>query len=335
LISQGEGLGFGLDYGFGIGAAVAGAVALGYLARWAGRRFGALDRPGHLKEHPEPVPLLGGVAVGGAIVLGMLATSDWPAAAVSAAILGAFLLGLADDLAVLSPWLRLAVQAGLGILLGAGLRAGGVPGGTAAEWAGAALLLVVGVNSVNMVDGLDGLAPGLTIMSALGIAVVASRGDHSYGFPLILTGAAFGFLWHNAPRAALFLGDNGSCLIGAALAACVLSAGTTGQTLAGAVTCLGLFLLDLALSVLRRIALRTPLTRGDRSHLYDQLIARGMSPAGCLLLCLAVQTVFAAAGITISSMATAQGALLEAAAVWIVALVFLVAAGFVRRPAAA
>jgi UDP-GlcNAc:undecaprenyl-phosphate GlcNAc-1-phosphate transferase len=319
-----------------VAVALAVALALGFVVRALGPRVGALDHPdAGLKPHQRAVSYLGGLAVAGGLAAG-IATRSWPlGAGATVALFGPVALGLADDALRVPPVVRLAVQVALGVVL---LWVGWGTGGPGDVWVALPYLIfyVAALNAVNMVDGMDGLAGSLGVLSAVGIAVVAmtERHQHPALVPVCLAAAAVGFLVHNLPPARLFLGDNGAYLVGAGLAIAAFQAGNDAATLAGATGCLGVFLLDLVLSILRRVSGRVPMHRGDRSHLYDQLRARGRSAWGTLGVCAAVQATFVAAGVVAAQLSNAGAVALEGA-VWAAALAGLFAFGFVtaRSPA--
>lgn len=309
------------------------AAALGYAARWAGPRLGALDRPdpdGTLKPHGRPVPYLGGIAVAGGTAAG-LAVEGWILPGlVAAGLFGALAVGLVDDALELPALARLGGQVGLGIAVAAGgLLATALPGQPLA-WIGTVLLFAAAVNAVNMVDGMDGLAGGLAALSGAGIALVAVVTGRQEAFALAVAAAALGFLVHNLPPARLFLGDNGAYFLGAALAVATLAAGRTIPALAGRASCLGLFLLDLVLTVLRRGLGRKAILPGDRGHFYDQLLARGFSVPACLGVCYVVHASLAAVGVGAAAMSPG-GALALTGATWAVALAALFRFGFVSH----
>jgi len=316
-------------------AALGVAFALGFVVRAVGPRVGALDHPdAELKPHGRPVSYLGGLAVAGGLAAG-LGARGWPlTAGVDVALFGAVGLGLADDALRVPPAVRLAVQVVLGVVLVWSGWGTGAPGPALAV--PYLVFYVAALNAVNMVDGMDGLAGSLGVVAAAGIAAVALTEPHHHPavVAVCLAGAVAGFLFHNLPPARLFLGDNGAYLLGAGLAVAAFQAGHDVPTLAGATGCLGVFLLDLVLSILRRATGRVPMHRGDRSHLYDQLRARGRSVWATLAICIAVQVGFVAAGFGASHLSNAGAIALEAV-VWAVAIVALFAFGFVtsRSPA--
>ena len=303
------------------------AVGFGVAAREAGPRIGAMDRPsGPLKQHTEPVSYLGGLAVALAIAVGMIACG-WPLR--TASVLGlaaALVLGLVDDAIELRPVFRLSLQVILAVaIVAGGVRADGLPDVLA--WIVAVALFVAAMNGVNLVDGMDGLAAGAVVFSAVGLAAISHAHGGGTGLALVTGGAAAGFLLHNLPPARLFLGDGGAYFLGAVTAVLVLHAGDAGRTLPGALTCLGLFALDPALAILRRRVRGARLTEGDRGHLYDQLNARGLGPVACLALSWAIHAGFVVAGVASSSLHVV-GALVLCLASWVVAGVLLLALGF-------
>ncbi|HXJ64684.1 MAG TPA: MraY family glycosyltransferase [Actinomycetota bacterium] len=312
------------------------AAVLGFVVRAVGPRVGALDHPdAELKPHERAVSYLGGLAVAGGVAAG-IATHGWPLPlGASVALGGAVALGLADDALRVPPVVRLIVQVGLGAALVLWGWSPDTPDGflMAVPYV---VFFVAALNAVNMVDGMDGLAGTLAVLSAAGIAAVGETATHHRPAMLAvcLAAAAGGFLVHNLPPARLFLGDNGAYLVGAALAVAAFQVGNSVAALAGATGCLGVFLLDLVLSILRRLTGRVPMHRGDRSHLYDQLRARGRSVWGTLAVCAGAQVAFVAAGVIAANLPKV-GAVVVEGAVWAAAVGALFAFGFVtaRTPA--
>ncbi len=319
----------------GAGAAAAAGLAAatvgGFAARAASPRLGAMDQPeGALKPHERAVGFLGGFAVALGLATGF-ALRGWPVPwGVSAALGGALLIGLADDYLDVAPLVRLTLQLVIGLLLAAGgVTASAVPG-QAAAWIVGAVLFAAAANAVNMVDGIDGLAGGTAALSALGLALIAARAGHDGPavIALVTAAAAAGFLAHNLSPARLFLGDNGAYLLAAALAVVVLAEGRTWASLLGAGTCFGIFGVDLLLSVLRRAVGRSKLTSGDRLHLYDQMLARGLTPGRTLLVCWTLHLAIIVAGMQAARLTTAA-AVASVAGVWLVVVVWLAWSGFV------
>jgi UDP-GlcNAc:undecaprenyl-phosphate GlcNAc-1-phosphate transferase len=180
--------------------------------------------------------------------------------------------GLLDDLRALGPLTRLVLQASAGAALvatGAELRPLGVFGG-----AGLALVTVAAANAVNMMDGQDGLGPGLVAIAGMGLAVLMLGGPGAAP-PLAAAGAASAFLLWNHPPARAFLGDGGAYALGVLLAAGTAEASAAGWPgLLAAGACLGVFAYELLSTVVRRLARRTSTLAGDRDHAYDRMAAR-------------------------------------------------------------
>lgn len=262
-----------------VGAGVAALIMP--LAAAAARGTGVVDRPGALKVHERPVPYLGGV--------GVLAAVAGPVAVGRPSLmlpLGfAALLGLADDVADLSPALRLGVEAGVGLTVAAVVPTG------LGLWAAAATVLgtVALINAVNLVDGLDGLAAGTAGGGLAGLAFLLDGGPRTLA--LAAAGACLGFLLHNRPPARIYLGDCGSYLLGTTLAILVAAAWREGRPAAvgiGALAAVAVPGVELSTTFLRRARAHESVFAGDRSHAYDRLRSLGW-PVGRIAL------VFAAA----------------------------------------
>ena len=255
---------------WGLVVAVCCAPAIAVFAR----RFGIVDRPGNLKIHERPIPLLGGVAVGIAWIAAAAIAGAHVPGGVVAAVGVSFAVGLLDDLRTLPPLVRIAGQTGAGaVLVATGFRIG--PLGFLAIPV-TILATIASCNGVNLVDGLDGLAAGCAALSAAGIAAIAVGSGLSGAPALALVGAASGFLVWNVRPARMFLGDAGAYMIGTALIALVaMAAHAIGfRALAGAACCFGVFIVEPVEAMVRRIARGQPVTSGDRDHMYDRLARR-------------------------------------------------------------
>src|SRR5690606_24402123 len=234
------------------------------------------------------------------------------------------LIGALDDRFDLDAWTKLAGQvtcAGLLVLFGVQWNTFWVPwGGTADDFGSylildenqgsllVVLLVVTMVNAMNFVDGLDGLAAGLGMITAaaicvfsLGLLAQPESNIDSYPPALIaatLAGACLGFLPHNFQPARLFMGDSGSMLIGLMLAAASTSAsgrlspeqynGTDVIALLSPVivvlAVLFIPLLDLGMAVIRRTPQGLSPMHADKMHLHHRLLQLGHSQRRAVLL---------------------------------------------------
>jgi UDP-GlcNAc:undecaprenyl-phosphate GlcNAc-1-phosphate transferase len=276
-------------------AAFAVVLAVTPIAAAVGARAGLVDAPGPLKVHDRPVAFLGGAAV-------FAGVAPFVAAADAALLLPlglAFALGLADDVAGIPPVPRLACEAGIAAVAAAVLGVHG-PVGVLATAATVVLLL----NAVNLLDGLDGLAAGVALAGAAGFAIVLGGDDRVPA--AALAGGLAGFAVWNRPPARIFLGDSGSYLVGAALA--MLLATTFTQEPApvatGALLFVAVPVADTTIAVVRRARARRPLLAGDRGHVYDQLVDRGIAPARVVALTCGAQALLTAAGLVAGTWST-------------------------------
>ena len=194
-------------------------------------------------------------------------------------------LGLADDRLGLDPKVRLAVEAIAGTILAIGLY--GDAGVAVAVLA--AVLVVVAVNAVNLFDGLDGLAGSTALLSAAGAAVFAVNRSVGAVPALIVVAALAGFLVFNWHPAKLFLGDNGAYFVGLTLVALYAFPSDGIPDIIVGSGLLGLFLVDLVSTVLRRRIAGTPMFLGDRSHIYDRIHAQDRSVPAVVTIVAALQ----------------------------------------------
>lgn len=252
--------------------------------------LGFVDQPGPLKVHRRPVPYFGGVAVLVAVAVPVLGAR--PSYLVPIAL--ACALGLADDRADLPPLLRLAAEGAIGV--GAAWVA--APHDVGHVALGVVVVLVL-INAVNLLDGLDGLAATVVGLSAAGFYVVLS--GSSATLALALAGALAGFVVWNAPPARVYLGDAGSYLLGTVLAMLFLAtAQREAAVVSGAFLFLGVPVADTVVAIVRRFRARQPLLRGDRGHVYDQLVDRGWPARGAVAACVVAQGALTGGGIAIA-----------------------------------
>jgi UDP-GlcNAc:undecaprenyl-phosphate/decaprenyl-phosphate GlcNAc-1-phosphate transferase len=305
---------------------------------------GAIDKPDERKIHIRPIPRLGGVAVFAAFMLALILqvvvhssvysswVTDRQGLSFLAALTFVFLLGIWDDIKTLKPLEKFLVQMVLSSLLYvAGFRVSHIPNTLISEFTqvGAIDFLlttfwIVGVtNAINLIDGLDGLASGVSTIAAMSIFAVAllNQDFATATVALVLAGSLVGFLRYNFYPAKIFLGDSGSLFVGFALAVLSLQTARQGfsdHVLVIPMLVLGLPIIDTLLAMVRRF-LRSflPKQQGsgslittlksvflpDRSHVHHRLIARGLSHMRAVLVLYLVSFVlgFGAIAIRVSS----------------------------------
>jgi UDP-GlcNAc:undecaprenyl-phosphate GlcNAc-1-phosphate transferase len=182
------------------------------------------------------------------------------------------------------------------------------------------VLWIVGItNAVNLIDGLDGLASGIALITTLAMGVIAFAGGKlgMTAASVALAGSLIGFLRYNFNPARIFLGDSGSLFLGFVLAVTSVRGSQKGPTVVAIVVpllVLGLPLLDTTLAVARRVyrlgnrgrrselgVTRYMVTNihhvflPDRGHIHHQLLDMGLSHRGAVLALYGVGSLFALA----------------------------------------
>ena len=279
-----------------------------YALRW---KLG--DKPNGRRIHTNMIPHLGGIALVlgtffGVTVAGVGST-DWSLMfqRMLPAVVLIVALGLIDDMKSLRASQKLFVQvmcAGI-LALSGFLLYTGVSGVDTTNMALVILscMFFIGMSSaVNLVDGHDGLAAGVSLISAVAFAVIASLlgSQVLVLLSLALAGACAGFLIFNFPPGRIFMGDTGSMFLGVMLAmvACSVTAlRPTVDTFVGICFILGVPILDVLLAVARRVVLRSSVFAADSLHMHHVLSHQGFSPRQVLLVIYTMQAVFAAVGV--------------------------------------
>ena len=276
----------GVTVAFGV------ALVVTVLVWRIGPRIGYLDRPdtGDLKAHTMPAVPLGGVAVFAGAHLGMAvegAANGW--LFVSSALLLA--LGLVDDRRGLPPVWRLVAE-----VCAAGLLAVGAFGGRGLlAMIVIGLLAVTAVNAVNLFDGLDGLAGTSALVTCIGVVALSVVRGTDAGSAAVLAASLAAFLLLNWHPARVFLGDSGAYVVGITLAFAVARVSDQVGELLVATGLLGVFLIDVAATVVRRLRAGVQVFSGDRNHTYDRLVAGGSGVRSVALGAGALQAVLALA----------------------------------------
>lgn len=287
------------------------AFAASVLATWGSihlaRRLGVFDIPDERKIHPKPVPYLGGVGIFIAIVVAIAALPFLHpllfeevrlirAILLTAALVVAF--GIFDDIRGSGALPKLILQATAGLIMyQAGVRIESISlpvGGAAVDLAMLSPILsilwfVLLMNAVNLIDGLDGLAAGISLIGALFIVAFGlAFGDGlSMYLALIVAGACLGFLLFNFYPARIFMGDSGSLLLGFLLAVMTMMSRTKSPTLIVMLVpfiALGIPVFDSAYAFFRRLFTGAHPFRADKRHLHHRLMGLGLSHKRVVLL---------------------------------------------------
>jgi UDP-GlcNAc:undecaprenyl-phosphate GlcNAc-1-phosphate transferase len=259
---------------------------------------GVPDRPDARKAHSQVTPKSGGVGIVAAFLLGVLLlyrygqvsrlAEGYFIGVIAAAILMAA-ISLIDDLLDISYVIKLATQliaAAAAVASGLWLHVLALPyyGTIDIGWLGVPLtmfFLLFVTNAMNFIDGLNGLASGVTFLACLFLAAIAGvyGGFFVYTAALLLAGGVLGFVPFNFPRGKIFMGDVGSQFCGFMLALFGIAAARfEGAPLSFLLVPLLLsgVLYDVTFTLIRRILARENIARAHNGHLYQVVRRAGM-----------------------------------------------------------
>lgn len=267
-------------------------IALTPVVRAFADSRGIVDIPRERRIHTRPVPLLGGVAIFASFITAVLLTAKLSGHSVGLMVGGAVIVvvGVIDDITELRPVVKLAGQVmAAWVLVSFGVKIEFVTnpfGGMLYLGRLAMPITIVWIvaltNVVNFIDGLDGLAAGVSAIAGLAMGYVAlTKGQSQVGLlAFALAGSAFGFLRYNFNPARIFMGDAGAMFLGFSLAGISAMGALKGPAtiaLTVPVVILGVPIFDTAFAIVRRMRKGIPVSAGDREHLHHRLIAMGLS----------------------------------------------------------
>lgn len=286
------------------------------VATWAANR-GICDYPSSRRVHQSCTPRAGGISLfiaffSAYLIAFVFLSGHGPGAILLREqlffILGAcciFGLGLWDDIRNLSPRVKLVGQIGVGLLVwfgGIGVELLSVTlykGVELPSWLSLLITVfwvVLLVNAINLIDGLDGLAAGICLFVSITLlSLCFSSGNLVLiiGF-CALGGSCFGFLRYNFNPASVFMGDSGSYLLGYLLAVLTIQGAMKSQATVALlipIIALGVPLLDTLLAPIRRFILGQKMFRPDQKHFHHILLTLGYSPRKVVVIIYGV-TVF-------------------------------------------
>ncbi len=283
------------------------------IAEKIAHKVGAIDVPkDNRRVHKKPIPRLGGLAIYFSTMFSFIIFSFFEGFILDKSIIsimaGATIIvitGIIDDIKPISAKIKLVAQ----ILAAIVLIAGGVKIDFLSnpfvrgyslihlEYLAipATIFWVVGItNTLNLIDGLDGLAAGVGGIASISLLFVASQFiDLAPLYSIImimsaiLAGASFGFLPHNFNPARIFMGDTGSLFLGYMLAVISIKGvmkSFTAVSVVLPVVILGLPIFDTSFAILRRFINKRPIMKPDKGHLHHRLLARGLTQKQTVLI---------------------------------------------------
>jgi UDP-GlcNAc:undecaprenyl-phosphate/decaprenyl-phosphate GlcNAc-1-phosphate transferase len=273
------------------------------LARRIGPR--AIDHPNERSLHEVPTPKLGGIAVLIAVLIAGSIFLPWnqDTRAILAGAIVITAVGVVDDLVDLNPAVKLLGQTAAAVIpVASGVTVDSFtlpflgridpasvqlvdPPGIGAIDLGQVLTvfgIVAVANVINLIDGVDGLAAGVCLISASSLAVIALSLDRNEAGVLAATtaGASLGFLRHGFPPASSFMGDTGSNLLGYLMAVITVQGALKTNAVVALffpLAVLAVPILDTGFVVAKRLKYGRPIYRADTEHFHHRMARIGFS----------------------------------------------------------
>jgi UDP-GlcNAc:undecaprenyl-phosphate GlcNAc-1-phosphate transferase len=334
------------------------SILLTPMVRSAARRLGAIDPPDERKVHSSPTPRLGGIAIFISFHLGLLLSYSFDFLSfppnfltrihfewLFVASLLVFGVGLMDDVRKIPPSVKFSFQVMAGLIVAvASYRIESISWPLGTIHLGIlsipiTVLWIVGItNAINLLDGLDGLAAGTSLIVCFTMFGISLH-NQNIGIALVsllLAGSILGYLKYNFHPASIFLGDSGSYFLGFILSILSLSSGLKGTTTFAIlipIMTLGLPIMDTLLSMLRRVLKSLhiftidnqknilkffyingkSIVTADRDHIHHRLLKMGLTHRNAVFFLYGITLLLGAATFSSVYLRDANQALIVAA----------------------
>lgn len=302
-------------------------------------KMGAIDIPADKRRlHKIPTPRIGGLAIFIAFVITTLIFCPYDATLTAIWVGGTMMiiLGLLDDVLRLSPWVKLCAQISAALIataLGVRIEHINLVGKYfgLGRWAiPVTLIWIVGLtNAVNFIDGLDGLACGVSTISSVSLLFVTLlMGEPSFVLvTVILAASCLGFLPFNSNPAKIFMGDTGALFLGFTLAVISVSGVFKTHVILSfmiPIAIFGLPIFDTLYAIFRRIVRGKSPLKPDRGHLHHRLIDMGFGQRQSVRILYAVCGILGISGIMLTQAHLYKSSLMILTALIIFAIYFLI-----------
>ncbi len=317
-------------------------------------RFKLLDVPiDGRRVHKNAMPRLGGVAIYASLILALSTlplfsnlltaslrshVSELLIALVPASLV--LLLGVYDDLRganAVVKFLGLGSMAALFYFMGGRIEVLAIPFVGAIHFPPVigffiTVFWLVGIsNAFNLIDGMDGLAPGAALFASIVILIVSLTGENPLMIvvSLVLCGSLVGFLRYNFNPASIFLGDSGALFVGfmlAALSVLGTQKATTAVAVITPILAFGLPVVDTGVTMARRLVSGRPIFQGDGEHIHHMLLARGWSQRRVVLILYGVCAIFG----LLAALSTKTSSPVTGLVLFVIAVAVIVAVGHLR-----
>ncbi len=278
------------------------------------KHVNAYDIPNERKVHKKPMARMGGLAIFGSFLLGYVLFGQISVEMISI-LIGAFLIifiGAFDDIKPIGARYKFYIQliaASLVVFYGniyfdeislLGLH---LVFPTIVNQLISVFFILAITNAINLIDGLDGLAAGISSIYFITIGTIAFILNQTGGLDItlcfIMLGATLGFLVHNFPPAKIFMGDSGSLFLGFIISVISLLGfkATTITTLVVPLLILAIPILDTLLAIFRRIINKKGIATADKEHFHHQLLKLKFSGRSSILIIYLINIMFASVSV--------------------------------------
>jgi len=282
------------------------------------QKIGAIDIPDARRVHKHPIPRMGGLAIfyGFLIAVVCFLKVDTQLRGILIGSLIIVALGIVDDVKQLGAKIKFVIQivvAGIVVFHGVKIEALSVP--SFINSAGYlelgklsipfTIIWIVGVtNAVNLIDGLDGLAVGVSSIATFSlffIAILAAEFQVAL-LAAALAGGCLGFLPYNFNPAKIFMGDTGSTFLGYMLSVICIQGLFKGYAVISFIIpflILGLPIFDTLFAIVRRIWNKKPIMAPDRGHLHHKLMDLGFSQKQTVAILYIITSILALSAVVV------------------------------------
>lgn len=284
-------------------------------------KYNFLDKPNARKIHTKLIPRIGGIAIYISFIVGLISLNYFSDLLVDkqalyySLLIGSSIIavtGFIDDKIELSPKMKLIGQILAAIVpISLGVSMDNINNPFTGHIVELGLLsipftliwIIAITNAINLVDGLDGLAGGISVISGIAIAVMAFlSGKVPEGYlALLLVTSIIGFLIFNFHPAKIFMGDTGSLFLGFVLSVLTLQElkQVTVVSFLIPILTLAIPILDTTYAIIRRKLKKAPIFQADKFHLHHQLLKTGLSQTKVVLIIYVIGIIFAITAILI------------------------------------
>ena len=300
------------------------------LVRKLAFKVGAVDIPkDDRRVHKEPMPSIGGLAIFASVIIVTLIFLPLEKEIISIIMGGTVIVmgGIIDDLKELRPRTKFIFQIVAGLILIFGdVKVDFITNPFTKSssllylnWLSIPITLfwIVGItNTLNIIDGLDGLSAGVAMISSITLMIVAGKFGYTYVIILSATvaGACLGFLPFNFNPAKIFMGDTGALFLGFMLAAITIEGvmkSVATIAIVAPILILSVPIFDTTFAIFRRLLNGQSISAADKGHLHHRLLNRGFSQKKSVLILYGISAVFGLFAILVSQANSRQAVYLS------------------------